>query len=360
MKHTTSSTPRQQAHRVTDDGIKKPLNPFLGELFLASWTDSRRQCRSRLVAEQVSHHPPVTAVHISDPDHGVTADGYARVEMTFSPAQGIRVRQIGHAVLHVDSPAGSDTDESYLVPLFDVHVRGLLSGSLYPEVLGTYRIVCSNGLVAEMKFTGESGILGRWGGGRRNAFTATIYDSRKLSSTTTPRQPIYEAEGVWSSRWTIRDARTGETVESWDADDPANAPCPIELPDEEDQDPWESRRAWAGVTSALREGDLARAAKEKTKIEQAQRAMRRHEKEQGKGEWQQLLFKRQERRKVDGEEGEGEAEEGSFLQRLLTLGACAGDGWELGEDKTKGVWAVDLAAVESMKRPFRDGLTPLG
>ena len=53
----------------------------------------------------------------------------------------------------------------------------------------------------------------------------TAYDSSATAGGAAA--PIYEADGVWSSRWAIRDARTGETLESWDADDADNAPRPI-------------------------------------------------------------------------------------------------------------------------------------
>jgi hypothetical protein len=44
--------------------IKKPLNAFLGELFFASWNEGK--ATSNLAAEQVSHHPPITAVYMWD------------------------------------------------------------------------------------------------------------------------------------------------------------------------------------------------------------------------------------------------------------------------------------------------------
>lgn len=36
--------------------IKKPLNAFLGEVFSASWTDSKTGTTAKLCSEQVSHH----------------------------------------------------------------------------------------------------------------------------------------------------------------------------------------------------------------------------------------------------------------------------------------------------------------
>jgi len=175
--------------------IKKPLNAFLGEVFLAAWADEAAGARTRLVAEQVSHHPPITAMHIADAANGVRADGYARVEMTFTGT--VNIQQVGHAVLYLDR-----WDEQYLIPLPDVKVRGFLGCKLYPEVLGTYRILSSAGYVAEMDFTGEGYLSGK-----RNSFDARLYH------TDDPARTLYRAVGVWSQGWTVTDARTGDEVE---------------------------------------------------------------------------------------------------------------------------------------------------
>lgn len=86
--------------------IKKPLNAFLGEVFRAQWSDGH--ATANLVAEQVSHHPPITAVYMWDDEHGIRGEGYSRVEMTFSGS--VDIRQTGHAMLHIDR-----YDEDHLI-----------------------------------------------------------------------------------------------------------------------------------------------------------------------------------------------------------------------------------------------------
>ncbi|OAA68271.1 oxysterol-binding protein [Niveomyces insectorum RCEF 264] len=405
--------------------IKKPLNAFLGELFLAEWTDERphgagdgsgssnsrssdgsgsgsdsagSSCTSlhtnhnrhasnlsrtttaassspslsstssstlsssssstsctcgsdrittRLVAEQVSHHPPITAMHIADEAHGVRADGYARVEMTFAGA--VQVRQVGHAVVRVDA-----YDETYLIPLPDIRVRGFLSGRLYPEITDTYHVVGSNGYAAEIAFSGQ----GFAWGGKRNAFKAKVYDRAPEGSgnTTTNsnsnRTVLYTVEGVWSEGWTTRDARTGAVLERYEVDAPANAPAPIVLPDVDEQDPWESRRAWHDVIDGITRGDLGQTVAEKTKIEQAQRRMRAQEAAAGT-DWSPLLFRSSSSNSIDSHPDSKAALE-TFRQ------LAAGTGWQLHDDRTKGVWRVDEAKLKTLQRPFRGKLTPLG
>lgn len=58
--------------RTVKEGLKKPLNPFLGELFLGEWKDeSGSGARTRVVSEQVSHHPPTTACYVEEERFGV-------------------------------------------------------------------------------------------------------------------------------------------------------------------------------------------------------------------------------------------------------------------------------------------------
>lgn len=335
--NSSSSKSRTSTSR-SQQSIRKPLNAFLGELFVASWTDHDHQATTELFAEQVSHHPPITAMHVADRAHGVRADGYARVEMTFNGA--VHIRQVGHATLRLDRFA-----EDYLVPLPDVRVRGFLSGCMYPEIVGTYQIVSSAGLVAELRFWGEGMLRGK-----RNSFEARMYRKGGEDDATAEiaknrnnkQESIFEVAGVWSEGWTVRDGRTGEVIEEYRVDAPENEPVPMDLDPVEEQDPWESRRAWQGVLHGLRVGDMRMVVAEKTRIEQAQRQMRASEAVTGLT-WEPLLFTAR------------RAEEHDVFHRL-----AEGTGWQLHHDKTKGVWRVDEGRVKNLQRPFRAGLTPLG
>ena len=304
--------------------IKKPLNAFLGELFFASWTDEEAKATAHLVAEQVSHHPPITAMHIADREHGIRADGYARVEMTFNGA--VNIRQVGHALVHIDR-----YDEHHLVPLPDVKVRGFLNGCMYPEITGPYSIVSSSGFVAEMNFTGEGFVRGK-----RNAFTARIY------AKADPKLTLYEVCGIWSQGWTVKDGRTGEVIEVYEVDAAENAPVPIDIAPLDEQDEWESRRAWAGVLAGMAAGDSRAVLAEKTKIEQAQRQLRAQEAARGE-KWEPLLFQ-----SIDEEDHD-------VFRRL-----AEGTDFCLSHERTKGVWKVDERRIGSTSRPYRGELTPLG
>ncbi|KAK4443332.1 hypothetical protein QBC34DRAFT_443479 [Podospora aff. communis PSN243] len=307
--------------------IKKPLNAFLGELFFASWNDEESKCTTRLVAEQVSHHPPITAMHISDAEQGIRADGYARVEMTFNGA--VNIRQVGHAMVHIDR-----YDEDHLVPLVDVKVRGFLGGCMYPEITDTYELVSSAGYVTEVCFSGEGMISGK-----RNSFRARVYEKGDAKRC----RPLYEAAGVWSKGWSVKDVRTGERLDEFEVevDAPGNEPVSMSIAPLEEQDEWESRRAWAGVLAGMAAGDMRVVLAEKTKIEQAQRQLRAREREEGK-KWEPLLFRSQE-----------------GVEHKVFHELAEGTGWKLWDERTKGVWRLDEGRAGE-KGPFRGELTPLG
>ncbi|KAH8169629.1 oxysterol-binding protein [Sarocladium implicatum] len=312
LKHILTSLRSQLYIGCTSpetQSVKKPLNAFLGEIFLASWTDGKTGAGVRLVSEQVSHHPPVTAMHLVDEENGVRADGYARVEMGFNG--NVEIKQVGHAVMHIDR-----YDEDYLIPLPNVKVKGFMSGRMYPE----------------LKFSG-AGLA--WGA--KNSVSARLYHKSD------PKTTLYEAEGCWSGKWSIKDVRTDEVVEAWDPNLPENKPAPMELTPLPSQDPWESRRAWAAVRSAIEANDFTSVVREKSKVEQAQRDMRARERARGKA-WKPLFFK-----SLKGEEHD------VFWKLTEGFGE-----WKLEEERTKGVWRVDENKLKVAERPFRRELTPDG
>jgi hypothetical protein len=304
----------------TKAGIKKPLNAFLGEIYTASYT--QHGSTASIISEQVSHHPPITATHIWDADAGITADGYARVEMTFNG--NINIRQYGHAMLHIDR-----YNEDYLIPFPDAQVKGLMSGGrVYPELQGTYHIVGSSGFVSEVEFSGK-GLLGSLGGGgRKNSFRAIVYRNEDEG-----KKAIYEVEGCWSGVFVIRDG-SGTEIETVNTAVPPAEPKYAERPD-----PWETQEAWKDVMMYLRQGDMKAAGLEKTRLEDAQRVLRKKIPEE---EWRSLYF-------------DAKDEWYPTFDKL-----AQGTGLELNKEKTKGVWRINKEKAKKVERPFHGGLTPTG
>jgi hypothetical protein len=126
----------------------------------------------------------------------------------------------------------------------------------------------------------------------------------------------------------------------------------------EEQDIFESRRAWANVARGVEKGDMDSTSHFKSRIENAQRALRKKEAEE-KREWRRLFFST-----ADSKDPKEET-----FQRLVKsvmaphLGANAV--WEgVSPDKTAGVWRYDEAKAKEVRekgKPFHEeGLLALG
>lgn len=260
LKWFLSTLKQQYASRSDKFGNeKKPLNPFLGELFLGKWID---ECgMTTLISEQVCHHPPVTAYHIANRKHGVFLEGYNSQKASFS--RTLNVKQIGRAVLSIKS-----YNDTYLISLPSLHIEGLIFGSPFVELNDVSYITSSTGYTAKIDYSGKG-----WLSGKRNSFTAVIYP------TENDKEILYSVSGQWSKEFEIREGRKGEVIDKFDSE--AQPITPLVVAPIEDQCPLESRRAWQHVAQAILEGNMAIVAEQKRKIEEEQRALRIKEKENG-------------------------------------------------------------------------------
>ena len=242
--------------------------------------------------------------------------------MTFNG--NISIRQTGHAMVHLDK-----FNEDYLIPMPNAKVKGLLSGHLYPELYGTYHIISSTGFISEIKFSGKG-----FFSGQKNSFEAKMYRREdKLQNA------LYTVRGQWNESFVIHDCKNASDIETYASN--LSEPALLEIPDLEKQDPWETRRAWKEVIKALYKGDLQATIAEKSKIEEAQRALRKREASEGV-KWKPVFFSPAE-------------------SEYLTFESLASAvGWNLDQEKTKGVWKVNREKVENAKAPYHGVVTPMG
>ena len=322
MKWFLSSLKGQQyAGRNPSDGVKKPLNAFLGEVFVGDC--GPKGDITHLVSEQVSHHPPVTACYLWNEGSGIWAEGFTRQEITFSGS--VNIQQTGHAVLHID-----EYDEDFLIPLPNVKVKGILTGGPYPELTEPCTIVSSAGLVAEVDFSGKK-MLGF--AGEKNHVEAAIYriEDKKREDA------IFTAEGSWSESLTFKDSG-GQVIDTYNVTSASSTEFRT-LPPEQ-QDPWESREAWNGVISSINKGDMKGVAEHKDKLETAQRELRKRS-ETSEDHWKALFFRKE--------------SDDPVAQKLLdTVGE------RFDPKSTCGVWKFDVENWKRLERPWRGALTPYG
>jgi hypothetical protein len=309
---------QQYAGRPEDSGVKKPLNAFLGEVFLGHWKDEEIG-ETKLVAEQVSHHPPVTACYLWNDKHGVRASGFTQQEITFSG--NVNIKQKGFAMLHLDK-----FDEDYLIPVPNIKVKGILGGTPYPELSGSYSLVGSNGYVSRIKFDGKSFL----GTGQKNHFEAKLYHVDR------PDEILYTAHGAWNGRLEFKDARTDTQLDNFDVHELKSVN--VQVADLSEQDPWESRNAWRDVIAALHKGDMKGVANSKSRLEEGQRQMRQEEDASGR-EWQTIFF---DRVKTD-----------PMFDRLSAV-----DPGSFTIDKTGGIWKANREAIENARKPYHGGRMP--
>ena len=237
----------------------------------------------------------------------------------------MNIKQIGHAILHID-----EFNEDYLIPLPNVKVKGLLTGTPYPELTGTYHISSSSGFISEIDFSGK-GMLGLTG--TKNKFDATLYrtdDSKKC--------PLYTVLGTWNDNFTIHDVENERDIETYHTNASRVAPLIVEPVSE--QDPWESRKAWAEVIDALNHGQMQRTSDEKGKIEEGQRAMRKKEEAESL-KWKTAFFS-------------SVNEDPVFEKLALPIGGM------LEDDRTIGVWKFDQSKAKEARKPYHGDLLPTG
>lgn len=218
-------------------------------------------------------------------------------------------------------------NEKYLVTLPSVLVKGILTGSTYPELSGKAHIVSTSGYVCEINFSGTIFIFGK-----KNSVVASLYHTDR------PSEVLYDATGEWNAELTFTDRRTGKVVEKVDTN--TLKPSQIQVPELSQQDPWESRRAWEGVIQAVRDGDMQGIATQKSKLEEAQRKMKARRLANDE-EWQPKFF--------TAEEANPE-----FEQLATVIGE------DFGYGNTRGAWKFDHEKAKCSTRPFYPDSTPYG
>ncbi|KAI0098800.1 hypothetical protein GGR51DRAFT_576924 [Nemania sp. FL0031] len=322
LKWFLTTLKQQYASRSEQYGNeKKPLNPFLGELFLGKWDDEAGT--TDLISEQVNHHPPATAYSITNEASGVHLQGYNAQKASFSKT--INIKQIGHAVLSVPVPNKPNERETYLITLPSLHVEGLIFGAPFVELDGSSYITSSTGFTAKTQYLGKG-----WVSGKKNSFTATLYP------TGDEKKVLYNCSGQWTKAFEIhsgppKNNSSTTLIDTWDPDTTHMSEL-IVAPTEK-QHPLESRRAWAPVADGIARGDMDYVGREKTKIEQAQRAMRKKEQAEGRA-WERRFF-------TAGAAGADET--------LQTLARNVGLDANGDADRTGGLWRFDAEKAKKAK-----------
>ena len=231
-----------------------------------------------------------------------------------------KLQQIGHAMLHLDG-----FNESYLITLPSLHIEGLITGSPYVELNSSTYIQSSSGYTARIDYSGKG-----WVSGKKNTFSAILYPEGK------EKEVIYKADGQWNDSFQIKDAKTKAVVDTFDHK--STKTTPLIVAEIEDQDDFETRRAWKKVSDAINSGNMELTSAEKSIIENRQREMRQEEKAEGR-EWERKFFSRTKEFPL-------------FEQLAKKIGESVND------DQTNGVWCFDKQKAETAKPPYHPSVVP--
>lgn len=128
-------------------GIRKPYNPILGETFRCCWFHPQTSSHTFYIAEQVSHHPPVSAFHVSNRKDGFCISGSITAKSRFY-GNSLSALLDGKATLTFLNRA-----EAYTLTMPYAHCKGILYGTMTMELGGRVTIECKkNSFRAELEF----------------------------------------------------------------------------------------------------------------------------------------------------------------------------------------------------------------
>ncbi|XP_043943915.1 oxysterol-binding protein-related protein 8 [Protopterus annectens] len=254
-------------------GLKKPYNPILGETFRCMWVHPKTNSKTFYIAEQVSHHPPVSAFYVSNRKDGFCLSGSILAKSKFY-GNSLSAILDGEARLTF-----LNRGEDYVMTMPYAHCKGILYGTMTLELGGAVTIACEKtGYIAEIDFRLKP-FLGN------NDSVNQISGKLKLG-----KEVLSTLEGHWDSEVMIEDKKTGIVETFWN---PLPEVKQQRLPRytvlSEELGEFESERLWHHVTRAILNKDQTEATNQKFTLEEAQRKAAKERK--GKHEeWVCKLF----------------------------------------------------------------------
>uniref|UniRef100_A0A665U1D4 Oxysterol-binding protein n=1 Tax=Echeneis naucrates TaxID=173247 RepID=A0A665U1D4_ECHNA len=259
---------------------KKPYNPILGEVFYCHWDLPSEETVSdgpvpwsspnsvRFVAEQVSHHPPISAFYAECLSKKIQFNAHIWTKSKFL-GMSIGVHNIGQGCVSC-----LEHDEHYILTFPNGYGRSILTVP-WVELGGECNISCSkSGYSANIVFHTKP-----FYGGKKHRITAEIFAPNDKKS-------FCSIEGEWNGVMYAKSA-TGENTIFIDTKRMGIIKKKVRKL--EDQLEYESRRLWRDVTLNLKLKDIDAATEAKHRLEEKQRAEARERKE-NEQQWETRLF----------------------------------------------------------------------
>nr|XP_008167593.1 oxysterol-binding protein-related protein 10-like isoform X2 [Chrysemys picta bellii] len=259
---------------------KKPYNPIIGESFHCSWDVPKDKVKSfrtnsasvvskdqtkefgqdqsecyklRFVAEQVSHHPPVSCFYCECKEKRMCVNAHVWTKSKFM-GMSIGVSMVGEGVLYL-----MEHEEEYVFTLPSAYARSILTIP-WVELGGKISINCAKtGYSATVTFHTKP-----FYGGKVHRVTAEV----KHNPTNTI---VCKAQGEWNGtlEFTYSNGET-KVIDTTKLPVIRKKIRPIAK-----QGPFESRHLWQHVTNSLKDGNIDAATEHKHRLEERQRAEER-------------------------------------------------------------------------------------
>ncbi|KAK1876523.1 Oxysterol-binding protein-related protein 11 [Dissostichus eleginoides] len=246
---------------------KKPYNPIIGESFHCSWRVPREPSQGgpdpatpqdpyqvRFVAEQVSHHPPVSGFYAECQERRMCVNTHVWTKSKFM-GMSIGVSMIGEGCLYL-----LEHDEEYTFTLPCAYARSILTVP-WVELGGKVNINCAkSGYSAIITFQTKP-----FYGGKLHKVTAEVKHN-------TTNAVVCRVQGEWNGalEFSYTSGET-KTLDVTKLPVTKKSVRPVEK-----QGPTESRRLWQHVTESLRLKDIEKATEHKRILEERQRTEERH------------------------------------------------------------------------------------
>uniref|UniRef100_A0A3P9PYQ9 Oxysterol-binding protein n=1 Tax=Poecilia reticulata TaxID=8081 RepID=A0A3P9PYQ9_POERE len=275
-------------HAGRNDSVaKKPYNPILGEIFFCHWDLPNEKEEESVsdgpvpwsspssvcfVAEQVSHHPPISAFYAECLSKKIQFNAHIWTKSKFL-GMSIGVHNIGQGCVSC-----LEHDEHYILTFPNGYCRSILTVP-WVELGGECNISCSKtGYSATIMFHTKP-----FYGGKN---FATTYKLSFFQIAPNDKKSFCSIEGEWNAVMYSKLA-TGENTTFIDTKKMAIIKKKVRKL--EDQLEYESRRLWSDVTLNLKLKDIDRATEAKHRLEEKQRAEAKERKEKEQ-QWETRLF----------------------------------------------------------------------
>uniref|UniRef100_A0AAR2M647 Oxysterol-binding protein n=1 Tax=Pygocentrus nattereri TaxID=42514 RepID=A0AAR2M647_PYGNA len=264
---------------------KKPYNPIIGETFHCSWRVPKMATSQggiqkegsnpsdcyhlRFVAEQVSHHPPVSGFYAECQERQMCVNTHVWTKSKFM-GMSIGVSMIGEGNLHL-----LEHGEEYTFTLPSAYARSILTVP-WVELGGKVNVNCAKtGYSAAITFQTKP-----FYGGKLHRVNAEVKHNPTNSV-------VCRVQGEWNGvlefSYCNGDTRVIDVTK-----------LPVtrkRVRPSDRQGPYESRRLWQHVTESLQQRDMEKATEHKRFLEERQRKEERHRTET-ETPWRTKYFER--------------------------------------------------------------------